>query len=113
MPGTVTGDGDNPARQRIARGGEEPCWAPTFGDWASRSPHDKFDEGLWFPVSYGSEFEVKALFFYKRKIAVSLRNTGFQRAQVAAKVSFDEPLQIDKTMKVQEIKAPVNPPPNP
>ena len=75
--------------------------------------YDKFDEGLWFPVSYGSEFEVKALFFYKRKIAVSLRNIGFQRAQVAAKVTFDEPRQIEKTMKVQEIKAPVNPPPTP
>jgi hypothetical protein len=74
--------------------------------------YDKFDEGIWFPVSYGSEFEVKALFFYKRKIAVSLRNSGFQRAKVSAKVSYDEPMQIEKSMKVQEIKAPANPPPN-
>jgi len=73
--------------------------------------YDKFDEGLWFPVNYGSEFEVKALFLYKRKIAVSLKNSGFQHAQVAAKVTFEEPLQIDKSMKVQEVKSPAPPPP--
>jgi hypothetical protein len=72
--------------------------------------YDKFDEGLWFPVSYGSEFELKALFFYKRRIAVTLKNSDFQRAQVSAKVSFEEPLQIEEIMKVPEIKTPVLPP---
>ncbi len=66
--------------------------------------YEKSAEGLWFPATYGSEFEIKALFLYKRRIAVSLRNSNFQRAQVSAKVTFDEPLQIDKTMKVPEIK---------
>jgi hypothetical protein len=73
--------------------------------------YDKFDEGLWFPVNYGSEFEVKALFLYKRKIAVSLKNSGFQRAEVAARVTFDEPMQIDKNMKVREVKSPPPLPP--
>lgn len=53
--------------------------------------YERFDEGLWFPVSYGSEFEVKALFFYKRRIAFSMSNRGFQRARVDARISYDPP----------------------
>ena len=68
--------------------------------------YEKFDEGLWFPVTYGAEFEVKAVFFYKRKIAIALNNKGFQHARVEAKVSFDEPLQVDKNMKVPEVNIP-------
>jgi hypothetical protein len=68
--------------------------------------YEKFDEGLWFPVTYGAEFEVKAVFFYKRRIAIALTNRGFQRAQVEAKISFDEPLHVDQTMKVPEVKTP-------
>jgi hypothetical protein len=48
----------------------------------------KFDEGLWFPVSYGSEFEVRGLFFYKRTIALSAINSGFHKADVTSTVSF-------------------------
>ncbi len=71
--------------------------------------YEKFDEGLWFPVSYGAEFEVRAVFFYKRKIAIALSNNGFKHAQVETKVSFEEPLQIEKIMKVPEVK-PAPPP---
>lgn len=53
--------------------------------------YERFDEGLWFPVSYGAEFEVKALFFYKRRIAFSMSNRGFQRARVDAKISYEPP----------------------
>jgi hypothetical protein len=53
--------------------------------------YQKFDEGLWFPVSYGTEFRVRALFFYNRSIVVSLENTGFQRAKVESAIAFDEP----------------------
>jgi hypothetical protein len=53
--------------------------------------YQKFDESLWFPVSYGTEFRVRALFFYNRSIVVSLENTGFRRAKVDSVISFDEP----------------------
>jgi hypothetical protein len=53
--------------------------------------YQKFDEGLWFPVSYGTEFRVRALFFYSRSIVVSLENTGFRRAKVDSAIAFDEP----------------------
>jgi hypothetical protein len=49
----------------------------------------KFDEGLWFPVSYGGEFKLRALFLYARNIGVSLQNSGFQRAKVESKISFN------------------------
>lgn len=53
--------------------------------------YERFDTELWFPVSYGAEFEVKALFFYKRRIAFSMSNRGFQRARVDASISYEPP----------------------
>ncbi len=50
--------------------------------------YKKFDEGLWFPVTYGGEFKLKAVFFYSRRIAMSMQNSGFQRAVVNSKVNF-------------------------
>jgi len=50
--------------------------------------YKKFDEGLWFPVSYGSEFQVRGLFLYKRTIALSATNTGFKRSDVTSTVSY-------------------------
>jgi len=52
----------------------------------------KFDEGLWFPVSYGGEFQVRAVFLYKRTIALSVTNSGFQKADVTSTVSFQPPV---------------------
>lgn len=50
--------------------------------------YQKFDEGLWFPVTYGGEFRFRGLFFYARRVGISLQNSGFQRAVVESKVSF-------------------------
>jgi hypothetical protein len=40
-------------------------------------------------VTYGGEFKLKAVFFYSRRIAMSMQNSGFQRAVVNSKVNFD------------------------
>ncbi len=48
----------------------------------------KFEDGVWFPVSYGGEFEVRAVFFYKRTISVNLTNTEFHRTNVASSVTY-------------------------
>jgi hypothetical protein len=53
--------------------------------------YKKFEEGLWFPVSYGGEFYVRGVFFYKRTIALSLINSGFQRSDVTSTVSYGLP----------------------
>jgi hypothetical protein len=47
---------------------------------------------LWFPVTYGGEFYVRAAFFYKRTMALSVVNSGFQKADVTSTVSFQPPL---------------------
>ena len=52
--------------------------------------YEEFEDDLWFPVAYGGEFTVKALFFYKRKISISLRNTGFQRSEVTSTIAYED-----------------------
>ena len=68
--------------------------------------YEKFEDGVWFPVIYGAEFELKAVFFYKRKIAIALTNRAFQRTEVKTRVSFDQPLPPDRILRVDEIKLP-------
>jgi hypothetical protein len=50
--------------------------------------YQKFEDGVWFPVSYGGEFEVRAVFFYKRTISVNLTNTEFHRTSVNSTVTY-------------------------
>jgi hypothetical protein len=50
--------------------------------------YQKFEDGVWFPVGYGGEFELRAVFFYKRKISVNLTNTEFRRADVNSSVTY-------------------------
>jgi hypothetical protein len=50
--------------------------------------YGKFDGGIWFPVSYGGEFRVRGLFFYRRTISVSLVNSDFRRADVTSTVAY-------------------------
>jgi hypothetical protein len=54
--------------------------------------YQKFDDGLWFPVTYGGEFYLRGVFFYKRTIALSVVNSGFQKSDVTSVVSFDLPI---------------------
>jgi hypothetical protein len=49
----------------------------------------KFDDGVWFPVSYGTEFRVHVLFVYSRLVTVSMVNSDFRRADVKSSVEFD------------------------
>jgi hypothetical protein len=50
--------------------------------------YQKFSDGVWFPVSYGGEFEVRAVFFYKRNISISMVNDDFRRTDVSSKVAY-------------------------
>jgi hypothetical protein len=50
--------------------------------------YKRFDQGLWFPVTYGGEFQFKALFLYSRKVGLSLRNSDFHRADVKSSVTY-------------------------
>jgi hypothetical protein len=50
--------------------------------------YQKFADGVWFPVSYGGEFDIRAVFFYKRTISVSMLNTDFRHTDVTSNVAF-------------------------
>jgi hypothetical protein len=48
----------------------------------------RFDNEVYFPVSYGGEFDVKALFFYKRTFTISLENTDIRRGEAESTITF-------------------------
>lgn len=50
----------------------------------------KFDDNLWFPVSYSGELKVRLLFLYARTISLGLVNSGFQRADVKSTITFED-----------------------
>ena len=50
--------------------------------------YQKFEEGVWFPVSYGGEFELRAVFFYKRTISMNMVNGDFRRSNVTSNVTY-------------------------
>jgi hypothetical protein len=52
--------------------------------------YEKFDDGLWFPVSYGGEMKTRLLFLYARTISFSLVNSGFQKADVRSSITYEE-----------------------
>ncbi len=51
----------------------------------------RFDEGVWFPTSFGTEFRLRAVFFINRDIAISLENSAFERANVQSRILRYEP----------------------
>jgi len=50
--------------------------------------YEQFEDGVWFPVSYGGEFRIKALHLFRRRAAVSLVNEEFRRTDVESTVDF-------------------------
>ena len=41
--------------------------------------YDREPDGVWFPVSFGTEFRIRVLFFIARDISMSLANTHFEK----------------------------------
>ncbi|MGA2273956.1 MAG: hypothetical protein ABSH00_10410 [Bryobacteraceae bacterium] len=52
--------------------------------------YQKVADGVWFPVSYGGEFEVTGLFFYKRTMSISLLNSDFRHTDVSSQIAFEK-----------------------
>jgi hypothetical protein len=48
----------------------------------------KFADGVWFPVSYGGEFKLRAVFFYARTITISLENTDFRETNSKSTITY-------------------------
>jgi hypothetical protein len=46
-------------------------------------------ENVWFPATYGTEFQINALFLYKRTITMNLESSGFQKTDATSTVEYD------------------------
>ena len=53
--------------------------------------YKRLEKDVWFPESFGSEFRLRAVFFIKRDITMSMEASGFRKAQVDTKVQYDAP----------------------
>jgi hypothetical protein len=45
--------------------------------------------GVWFPVSFGTEFYVRAVFFYARTITMALKSSDFRATDVTSAISYE------------------------
>lgn len=50
----------------------------------------KVADGVWFPVSYGGEFEVTGLFLYRRTMSISLVNSDFRHTDVTSRIAYEK-----------------------
>lgn len=48
-------------------------------------------DGVWFPVSFGTEFRVRVLMFWARDIIVAMSSSGFEHTQVRHSIRFEGP----------------------
>ncbi len=63
--------------------------------------YQKFEDGVWFPVTYGGEFEVRGLFLYRRTMSISMTNSDFHKLDVNSNIAY---LTEDKEKDKQEDK---------
>lgn len=52
--------------------------------------YQRVDKNVWFPVSFGTEFRIRAVFFFNRVISVSMQSKDFRRASVTSDVQYQE-----------------------
>lgn len=45
---------------------------------------------VWFPVSFGTEFKIRVLFFFNRQIVIAAENRSFERTHVTSTVHAEE-----------------------
>jgi hypothetical protein len=53
-------------------------------------------DGVWFPSSFGTEFRVRFVMFYRRLYTISLENTGFRHTRVTSKIRYAGPAASPK-----------------
>ena len=51
------------------------------------------EDGVWFPVTFGTEFRIRAVFFINRNISLALENSAFERTHVESKVKVVGPAE--------------------
>ena len=43
-------------------------------------------DGIWFPISFGTEFKLHVLFFFRREIIIDAKNLNFERTHVTSTI---------------------------
>lgn len=51
--------------------------------------YEPVEDGVWFPVSYGTEFRFKAVFLYSRTVTIALSNKEFRKTTVTSELKID------------------------
>jgi len=46
-------------------------------------------DGVWFPLSFGTEFKIHVLFFFRREITIAAENRDFEKTHVKARILGD------------------------
>jgi hypothetical protein len=59
--------------------------------WGFSVHYRRQADGVWFPTAFGSECELRVLFFFNRDIAISLDNREFEHTHVKAKINLAAP----------------------
>jgi hypothetical protein len=55
--------------------------------------YTRVDKDIWFPASYGTEFDLHILFLYNRILTESVENLKFSRLNVESRIKFLVPTQ--------------------
>ncbi len=63
--------------------------APGLGFTVAYAPQP---DGVWFPVSFGTEFKIRVLFFYTREVLIDAQNRDFEKTHVSSKI-VGEPVE--------------------
>ena len=50
-------------------------------------------DGAWFPATFGTEFQIHALFFIHRQVSIALENSAFERTHVESKMKLVGPAE--------------------
>lgn len=53
--------------------------------------YQRVAEGVWFPVSFGTEFHLHAVFVINRDLTMSLENSDFKRAVAESTIRYETP----------------------
>lgn len=59
--------------------------------------YTRVDKGVWFPVSFGTEFRLHAVFFLNRIITVSMESHGFRRASVTSDIKYQDSVPVSNS----------------
>lgn len=55
--------------------------------------YSRQEDGVWFPVTFGTEFRIHVLFFFNRQVSVALENSRFERTHVESKMKMVGPAE--------------------